>query len=378
MIWVSWRQYRSQAIGCLVVLIALAVYAVIESTSMRSAFSHDDLAGCLARSQGTGCPGGVTAFMNEFGSEVNIAFWSVALIVPGLIGVLVGAPLIARELEYGTWRLAWSQTVPRTRWLAVKLALVTGGLIVLGAAITAVITWYRAPMDRLTGHLQHNIFDFEGLVPTAYILCAFAFAVLAGLLLRRSIPAMIAAFIPWLTIRLVVEFVFRPHFMTPLMIQVNCPPTNACSTGISSVPQATGHIGDWVLGMNRNGFIYQPADRFWPFQFIEAGIFVALTAAALGATIWLLHRRAAWTSLFMPNDPWRPLPAPASPPHQVGSTSPVVCLTTCMPGSGERRKESDGSGRGAGQGRRARPGRAEHRPQAGGGEDRGPRSRPGL
>jgi len=61
------------------------------------------------------------------------------------------------------------------------------------------------------------------------------------------------------------------------------------------VPQATGHIGDWVLGMH-HGLIYQPADRFWPFQFIEAGIFVALTATALGATIWLLHRRATWTA----------------------------------------------------------------------------------
>ncbi|MGH3286136.1 MAG: hypothetical protein ACRDPD_15915 [Streptosporangiaceae bacterium] len=158
------------------------------------------------------------------------------------------------------------------------------------------ITWYRAPMDRLTGRLQHNISDFEGLVPTAYNLCAFGFAVLAGLLLRRSIPAMIAAFIPWLAIRLVIEFVFRPHFLTPLTIQANCPPTANCGTGISSVPQATGHIGDWVLGMNSKGFIYQPADRFWPFQLIEAGIFVALTAAALGATIWLLHRRATWTT----------------------------------------------------------------------------------
>src|SRR6202042_3668273 len=79
---------------------------------------------------------------------------------------------------------------PRARWLAVKLAMVTGGLIVLGAAMTAVITWYRAPMDQLTGRLQHNIFDYEGLVPTAYILSAFGFAVLAGLLIRRSIPAM--------------------------------------------------------------------------------------------------------------------------------------------------------------------------------------------
>src|SRR6202453_1972851 len=162
MIWVSWRQHRSEAFGCLAVLIGLAIYAILVATSMRTAFGQDGLASCLARSQGAGCPGAVSAFDGEFGSEVNIAFWSVALIVPGLIGVLVGAPLIARELEYGTWRLAWSQTVPRTRWLAVKLALFTGGLIVLGAAITAVITWYRAPMDRLTGHLQHKILYFFG------------------------------------------------------------------------------------------------------------------------------------------------------------------------------------------------------------------------
>jgi ABC-type transport system involved in multi-copper enzyme maturation permease subunit len=299
MIWVSWRQHRGQAIACLALLAALAVYAILESTSMRTAFSQDGLAACLAHSQGRTCPNAVTAFMNQFGSQVNIAFWAVCLIIPGLIGVLVGGSLIARELEYGTWRLAWSQTVPRTQWLAVKLALVTAGLVVLGAAITAVITWYRAPMDRLTGHLQHNIFDYEGLVPTAYILCAFGFAVLAGLLLRRSIPAMVAAFIPWLAIRLVVEFVVRPHFMTPVTGPMeSCSPLlGGCSEGISSVPQLTGHIGDWVLAMKPGNLVsYQPADRFWPFQFIEAGIFVALTAAALGATIWLLHRRATWTA----------------------------------------------------------------------------------
>jgi ABC-type transport system involved in multi-copper enzyme maturation permease subunit len=291
MIWVSWRQHRGQAIACLAVLAALAVYAILLGTSMRTAFSHDALTACLARSQGTACPAAIQAFTNRFGSEVNIAFWSVALIVPGLIGVLVGGSLIARELEYGTWRLAWSQTVPRARWLTVKLALITGGLIVLGAAMTAVITWYRAPMDRLTGHFQHNIYDFEGLVLTAYILCAFGFAVLAGLLIRRSIPAMVAAFIPWLAIRLVVEFIFRDHFLAPLTTAMNC--TQVCGEGIGFVPQATGRISDLVLSINGNVVTYQPADRFWTFQFIEAGIFVVLTAAALGATIWLLHRRAA-------------------------------------------------------------------------------------
>ena len=313
MIWVSWRQHRGQAIACLALLAALAVYAIVESTSMRSAFSSDGLAGsCLARSQGLGCENGISTFMNEFGSAVNIAFWSVCLIIPGVIGVLVGGSLIARELEYGTWRLAWSQTVPRTRWLAVKLAMVTGGLIVLGAAMTAVITWYRAPMDQLTGHFQHNAYDYEGLVLTAYILCAFGFAVLAGLLIRRSIPAMVAAFIPWLAIRLVVEFVFRPHFMTPVTSRLGASCLSqigtVCGQGISYVPQSTGRIGDLVLSMNGNTVTYQPASRFWAFQGIEAGIFVALTAVALGITIWLLRRRAAWVALY----PALATPAPAT------------------------------------------------------------------
>jgi ABC-type transport system involved in multi-copper enzyme maturation permease subunit len=294
MIWVTWRQHRGQAAACLAVLAGLAVYAILVGTSMRTAFSHDSLAACLARSQGTACPAGLSAFRNEFGSAVNIAFWSVCLIVPGLIGVLVGGSLIARELEFGTWRLAWSQTVPRTQWLAVKLALVTGGLVVLGAAMTVVISWFRAPMDQLTGHFQHNAYDYEGLVLTAYILCAFGFAVLAGLLLRRSIPAMVAAFVPWLAIRLVVEFVFRDNFMTPLTTKVNC--THGCGRGVGFTPQASGHIGDLVLSISKGIVYYQPADRFWTFQSIEAGIFVVLTLATLGATIWLLHRRASWTA----------------------------------------------------------------------------------
>jgi hypothetical protein len=299
MIWVSWRQHRGQAIACLSLLAALAVYAIIVGSSMRTAFGQD-LVTCLARSHGNGCPAAIQAFTNRFGSEVNVAFWSVTLILPGLIGVLVGGPLIARELEYGTWRLAWSQTVPRARWLTVKLALVTGGLVVLGAAMTAVITWYRAPMDQITGRFLPNIYDFEGLVFTAYILCAFGFAVLAGLLLRRSIPAMVAAFIPWLAIRLVVEFLLRPRFQAPLTFRQVCPQNAPCfgGTGLGNLPPVTGHIGDWVLGMGKsqgttNTWLYQPADRFWTFQSIEAGLFVLLTAAALGATIWLLHRRAA-------------------------------------------------------------------------------------
>jgi hypothetical protein len=298
MIWVSWRQHRSQALACLGLLCALAVFAIVVSSSMRTAFAHDGLAGCLARGTGTsGCQNAFHAFMTRFNSMVNIAFWALLLLLPGLIGVVTGAPLIARELEYGTWRLAWSQTVPRTRWLITKLALVSGGLVVLGAAMTAVITWYREPMDRLTGHFINNVYDFEGLVLTAYILLAFGLAVLAGLLLRRSIPAMVTALVAWLAVKLGVEYLLRPHFQAPATFLQVCAHGCSIDTGINAVPPGTGHIGDWVLSTAQRGnqlvITYQPADRFWHFQFIEAGLFVAITAVALAAAIWLLHRRAA-------------------------------------------------------------------------------------
>jgi ABC-type transport system involved in multi-copper enzyme maturation permease subunit len=298
MIWVSWRQHRSEAIACLGLLSVLAVYAAVLGLSMRSSFGQNDLATCLARSQGTGCPNSVAAFDNSFGSLVNIGFWAVLLLLPGLIGIVVGAPLLGREMEMGTWRLAWSQTVPRTRWLAIKLTVVAGGLMVLGAAMTLVITWYRAPMDRLTGQFIHNAYDYEGLVFTAYILFGFGLAVLAGQMLRRSIPAMIVALVPWVAIRIFIEFRLRPHFMAPLTFSQNC--SQGCGgegNGIISVPPAAGHIGNLIVGNGGTGntqlTYYQPASRFWEFQSIEAGIFVALTLIALGTAVWLLHRRAA-------------------------------------------------------------------------------------
>jgi len=299
MIWVSWRQRRSQAITGLGLLCALAVYGLVLGLQMRNSFSQNNLATCLAHSLGASCPNSVANFDDSFGSLVNIGFWGVLLLLPGLIGAAVGAPLLARELELGTWRLAWSQTVTRTRWLVTQLAVAAGGLIVLGAAMTLIITWYRAPMDRLTGQFIHNAYDYEGLVLTAYILFAFGLAVLAGLLLRRSIPALLAALVPWVAVRLIVEFVLRPHFMTPLKwtkgITQNCADHVCGGNGIVNVPPSTGTIGNLLV--SRNGapgpVLYQPASRFWAFQSIEAGIFVALTLAVLGVAVWLLHRRVA-------------------------------------------------------------------------------------
>jgi YD repeat-containing protein len=108
---------------------------------------------------------------------------------------------------------------------------------------------------------------------------------------------MVAALVAWLAVRLTVEYLLRPGFQAPLTLRQSCAHGCSLSVGITSVPPETGHIGDWVLRAIEPGnqivTTYQPAGRFWTFQFIEAGLIVAITAAALAATIWLLRRRAA-------------------------------------------------------------------------------------
>jgi hypothetical protein len=294
-IWVSWRQHRSEAIAAAALLGVLAVVLLVISGPMRAQFGQAGLSACtVTGSQGAGCHTAISAFMNKFGLTFNQLLVAL-LLVPGLIGVAVGAPLLGREFEHGTWRMAWSQTVPRTRWLVTKLALVTGGLTVTGAAMTAIFAWYRAPMDQLTGHFTYAAFDFEGLALTSYLICAFAFAVLAGLLMRRSIGPMVAAFTGWATVRVLIDFWLRPRYQTPLSLRL--PPKANISFGPNVVPPVTGHFGDWVLSYGTAAryqwVTYQPASRFWHFQLIEAGLYLALAVAALATTVWLLHRRAA-------------------------------------------------------------------------------------
>ena len=296
MIWVTWRQHRAQAIACLIVFCVLAVFAVSVGIWMRTTFTSDGIPACLARSGGAGCPTVITSFVNQFYRGVSMIIDLPLFVIPGLLGIVVGAPLLGGELERGTWRLAWTQTVPRTRWLAAKLGLVTGALIVFGAAVTALMTWFHAPLDQVTPRLQPGLANHEGLTFTASLLCAFGLAVLAGLLLRNVLAAMVAAYIAWEVPSSVVALLNGGpiHLLPPATMRIGC--RAACPTRLtSSVPPVTGHLGDSVLSLTRSGgdlvVTYLPANRFWPLQFIQGGLFLAIAAASLGTAIWLLHKR---------------------------------------------------------------------------------------
>jgi len=296
MIWVTWRQHRAQAITCLALFCALAAIAIPYGLAMRATFSNDGLPACLARSGGGGCPAAITSFVDEFGRGAGTLINLPLIAIPGFLGIVVGAPLLGRELERGTWRMAWTQTVPRTRWLITKLGLVTGGLVLFGAAVTAVMTWYHGPLDQVTSRLQPVPSNAEGLTFTASLLCSFGLAVLAGLLLRNTIGAMVAAYIAWeIPSAVVVLLLNGPiHFPPPATMRIPCR-AGCPGAGIGSVPPVTGHLGDFVLGVTRSGgelvVSYLPASRFWTLQLIDGGLYLAIAVAAIGTAIWLLHQR---------------------------------------------------------------------------------------
>ena len=295
MIWVTWRQHRPQAMTALGALVVVAVYALFLGRWTRSTFDSDAIGTCLARSGGADCGAAITSFLHHMQSGAGMPLNIVLLVIPGLLGATVGAPLLGQELERGTWQLAWTQTVPRTRWLVAKLGLIIAGLVVYGAAVTSVVAWSLSPLDQFSVRTQPPPFVGEGVALTCSLLCAFGLALFAGLLLRNTIGAMVAGYVAWelcVGIALLMTGPLQPFSVTKT---IPCAGAACAAASTNSVPPVTGNFGDLVNSVTQVGdhlvVNYVPASSFWPLQFVVGGIFLAAGLAAAGAAVWLLRRR---------------------------------------------------------------------------------------
>src|SRR5690242_14249621 len=144
---------------------------------MASAYHHDGLASCVGANPGAACDEAIHNFTSRFESLGNLVAW--ATLVPGLIGVLLAAPFLL-DLENGTYRLAWTQSVTRRRWVAGKLAVATGSAVVGALALTALMTWWHTPLVHVDGRMDASVFDSEGTVVVGYTLFALGLALAVG------------------------------------------------------------------------------------------------------------------------------------------------------------------------------------------------------
>jgi hypothetical protein len=315
MAWVTWRQHRLQLFvgGGLLAVVALGV--LISGLPIRTAYHRHALATCLPPTSRSGCDLIVHHFTSEFANSVRVVRYLALL--PAFVGVFVGAPLLAREFEQGTYRLAWTQTITKRRWLMSKAVLLGLATIVGGLALSALAMWWRRPFDNLDGRMIPSAFEVEGLVVPAYAIFALATGVLAGAVLRRSIAASCAALGAFVAMRLCVAKILRPHFLPAKHESVSglTPAAHARDWVLdNSLVDAVGrHIStaredlailhaqhgridaaDYLLSLGwRRDVTFQPAGRFWAFQSIEAAIFAVAALIALALAVRIVQRRGS-------------------------------------------------------------------------------------
>jgi len=141
----------------------------------------------------------------------------IVAIVPALVGLFFGAPLIAHELETGTFRLVWTQSGTRKRWLAAKLGLVGIVAMAISGLLTWMTDWWASPLDAVNqDRFGLANFSLHGIAPIGYAAFAFALGVTAGVLLRRTLPAMAVTVAGFAAARVAVTYWVRPNLASPV------------------------------------------------------------------------------------------------------------------------------------------------------------------
>jgi ABC-2 family transporter protein len=321
---VTWRQHRGALAGVAVLLGALAVWLWIAGSSLHQAYAA--AAACHPASS-PACQN----LINNFDSSATSNFMGnkdpggvLLQLVPALIGAFAGAPVLARELETGTFRYAWTQGFGRWRWALAKLVLLAVVLAAATAAFGVLVSWYFQP-EFGAGHHAPGLYETSPLVTLfslrevtfpAWTVAAFSIGVLAGMLTRRVVPAIVATLAVYAGLAFATAGFLREHYLTPLVtsnINFNLPGTGTAWT----ISQWSAKGGRFAFAGNppdslvnqfcssvsadkagplgfapclaQHGYTqwtsYQPASRFWPFQWIEGGWLLALSALLIAATV---------------------------------------------------------------------------------------------
>jgi ABC-type transport system involved in multi-copper enzyme maturation permease subunit len=320
MIRFNWLQFRLQAAvaACLLAIIALALALTGPHLSHLYATT---IANCGARGD---CSTATVSFLSHYRLLQDLG--NLVIAVPVVVGMFWGAPLVARELETGTHRLVWTQSVTRTRWLAAKLGLMGLASVAASGLLSLMVTWWSSPIDRVNMNQFTSVFDQRGVVPVGYAAFAFALGVFAGLLARRTLPAMAATLVAFVTVRVAITFWVRPHLMAPVQTTSRLHMTTAMTfdqTNNGPLSVMGAKPGAWVfsdqivgpsggsvsggflshgaclqsrasaacIGKLRDVLVYQPANRYWAFQWYEMAIFIGLATILSGLCFWWVRRR---------------------------------------------------------------------------------------
>ncbi len=309
MIWVGWREQRTETLIAAAILGAVALFLVPTGIEMARAYDHDGIAACLGTSPSFGCDDAVRSFQNRFNQIGSLVDWLTLL--PGVVGVLLAAPFVT-QLESGAYRLDWTQSITRRRWIAGKLGLSVAAAVAIALAFSALVTWWRAPLVHLTGRMENSVFASEGVVAVGYALFALGLALAVGVVWRRAVAALVVAFVGYFAARLFVDVWLRQRLTPPA--SVTWPPRRGEPAVLQHAWVITegpsdrlGHLLAPRIGACPGGnpkaclaehapaymrAVYEPASRFWSMQLVEVGLFAGIAVALIAFAAWWVDRRA--------------------------------------------------------------------------------------
>jgi hypothetical protein len=275
------------------------------------------------------------------------------IIMPGVVGVFWGAPLVTRELEGGTHRLAWTQSITRARWLATKLAVVGLASAVFVGLLSLMVTWWSSRLDAAAMN-AYGTFDVRDVVPIGYAVFAFTLGVASGVVIRKMLPAMVSTLVIFVGIRLAFSRLVRPRLVPTEVLKL---PLNQNTAGFGSAnggpfslfPNAPDLHNSWItslqivnrgrevinphvvaidchrlvsqsggggqptglgglkpsastskllqecfsrVGANYHVLVnYEPSSHYWTMQWYEMGIYVSASLALTLLCAWWIRRR---------------------------------------------------------------------------------------
>jgi hypothetical protein len=212
-----------------------------------------------------------------------------------MIGVFLGAPLVARELERGTFRLIWTQSVTRLRWLLVKVGAQLAIILIAFAILSQLVTWYSAQSASLA--VSWDTFDMVGFVPLAYMVFALALGIAAGALLRNTVAAMLVTLISYPLVRILIGLLARPNYQPPLPLAMTRFFFSSAVSHPGQIPQGSPAF-DICSSTNlppemtvSEKLITACTHRILLFQGIDSAIFFGLAAGLLVLTYWWIREQ---------------------------------------------------------------------------------------
>jgi hypothetical protein len=241
MIWATWRMNRAILMALSLGIAAFAIWLVISGTEEADAWAIFTSHHCSLDDVGNS-----TVCITSLSSSGNFSSINALLcgVLPAILGFLLGVPLVASEIQQRTNRLAWTQSITKSRWLFTKIG-VCGVICAAIVGAMAPLIWWWMDTARRTNHIQPSNFDISGIVAVAYVLFAFMLGVALGALIRRPGWAFAACIPTFVLVRGVVRLYVRPYLVPSLAMPTSGSVNNAklVFRQLFSVPTSQSLLG---------------------------------------------------------------------------------------------------------------------------------------